>query len=70
MGASTENPDATFMVIVQREVKNKNVNEENPETEVAREGGRVKKQFKAIESFSAELTGRQILKLAEKRKVR
>ena len=67
---AAENPDATFMVIVQREVKNKNVNEENPETEVAREGGRVKKQFKAIESFSAELTGRQILKLAEKRKVR
>jgi len=67
---AVENPDATFMVIVEREVKNKNVNEDNPETEVAREGGRVKNQFKVIESFSAEMSGKQILKLAMKRKVR
>jgi len=65
-----ENPDATFMVIIQREVKNRNVNETNPEADVNNEGGRVKKQFKVIESFSAELTGKQILKLAKKRKVR
>lgn len=65
-----ENPDATFMVIVQREVKNRNVNETNPETDVNNEGGKVKKQFKVIESFSAEMTGRQILRLVKKRKVR
>lgn len=67
---AAENPDATFMVIIQREVKNSSVNEDDPETEVAKEGGRVKQQFKVIESFSAELTGKQILKLAKKHMVR
>jgi serine protease AprX len=65
-----ENPDATFMVIVQREVKNKNLNEDDPEAEIEKEGGKVKRKFKLIESFSAELTGKQILKLAKKKKVR
>jgi hypothetical protein len=65
-----ENPTATFMVIVQRDVKNKNVNEDEPEEDVEKEGGKVKKSFKVIESFSAELTGKQILKLAKKKKVR
>ncbi len=63
-----ENPDATFMVIVQREVKNKNVQEDDPEEEVEKGGGKVKKQFKMVESFSAELTGKQILNLAKKKR--
>jgi hypothetical protein len=67
---AAENPDATFMVIVQRDVKNKNVDEGEPETEIVKEGGKVNKQFKIIESFSAELTGKVILQLAKKRKVR
>ena len=67
---AADNPDATFMVIVQREVKNKDAQEDDPETDVEKEGGKVKKQFKFVESFSAELTGKQILKLAKKKKVR
>ena len=63
-----DNPDAVFMVIVQQEVKNKDVQEDDPEVDVENEGGKVKKQFKFVESFSAELTGKQILKLAKKRK--
>src|SRR5688572_31733656 len=67
---AAENPDATFMVIVQRDIQNQDVNEEEPETEIVKEGGKVNKQFKVIESFSAELTGKLILQLAKKRKVR
>ena len=66
---AADNPDATFMVIVQREVKNKDVNEDDPEAEVGKGGGRVTRQLKMIESFSAEMTGKKILKLAEKKKV-
>ncbi len=65
-----ENPKAVFMVIVQKEVKYKDLNETDPEVDAESEGGKVKKQFKVIESFSAELTGKQILKLAKKKKVR
>ena len=67
---AAENPKATFMVIVQKAVKNKNLAETEPEADVKNEGGKVTKRFKVIESFSAELTGKQILKLAKKRKVR
>jgi serine protease AprX len=67
---AADNPDAIFMVIVQREVKNKNLNEDDPEAEVVNGGGQVKKQLKMIQSFSAEMTGKKILKLAEKKKVR
>ncbi|MBE7435913.1 MAG: S8 family serine peptidase [Anaerolineales bacterium] len=65
-----ENPDAVFKVIVQKAVKVKNSTETDPEADVENEGGKVKKHFTVIESFSAELTGRQILKLAKKKKVR
>ena len=65
-----ENPDATFMVIVQREVKNKNLKDDDPEVDVQKGGGRIKQQFKFVESFSAEMTGKEILKLAKKKKVR
>jgi serine protease AprX len=67
---AADNPDATFMVIVQRDAKNKDVQEDDPETDIANDGGQVKQQFKMIESFSAELTGKEILKLAKKKKVR
>jgi serine protease AprX len=67
---AAENPKATFMVIVQKAVKNKNLAETEPEADVQNEGGKVTKRFKVIESFSAELTGKQILRLAHKRKVR
>ncbi len=67
---AAENPKATFMVIVQKEVKNKNLNETEPEADVKNGGGKVTKKLEVIESFSAELTGKQILKLAKKSKVR
>lgn len=67
---AAENPDATFMVIVQREMKNKDLPDDNPEIEVEKRGGQVKKQLDIIESFSAELSGKEIEKLARHPKVR
>jgi hypothetical protein len=67
---AAEHPDDIFMVIIQREVKHKDLPDDEPETEVAKAGGKVKKQLKMIGSFSAELTGKQIEKLAKKKKVR
>ena len=54
-----ENPDAIFMVIVQKEVKNKDLKDMELEDEVLKGGGRVKKQLDLIVSFSAELTGKE-----------
>ena len=65
-----ENPKDTFMVIVQREMKNRDLPDEDPEAAVEKGGGRVKKQLEMIESFSAELTGKDITKLAKNPKVR
>lgn len=65
-----ENPDATFMVIVQKEAKNKDLEEAEPESDVEKSGGKVTKRIDLIVSFSAEMTGREILKLAKKKKVR
>ncbi len=65
-----EHPDDVFMVIIQREVKNKDLKDDEPETAVVKAGGKVKKQLKMIESFSAELTGKEIEKLARHPKVR
>ena len=67
---AAEHPDDVFKVIVQRDVKNKDLPDENPEAAVANGGGRVKKQLQMIESFSAELTGKEIEKLARHKKVR
>jgi serine protease AprX len=67
---ATEHPDDTFMVIVQREMKNKDLKDDDPEIAVEKGGGKVKKQLKIIESFSAELTGKEIVKLAKHPKVR
>jgi serine protease AprX len=76
-----ENPDATFMVIVQKVANNRYLNEaaaavteenetgkehddESPEAAVERGGGQIKKQLDMIVSFSAEMTGKQITRLA------
>ena len=67
---AAEHPDDIFKVIIQREMKNKDLPADEPETEVTKAGGKVKKQLKMIGSFSAELTGKQIEKLAKKKKVR
>ena len=65
-----ENPDAIFMVIVQKEAKNKDLKDMELEDEVLKEGGQVKKQLDLIVSFSAEMTGKEITKLAKHPKVR
>lgn len=80
-----ENPDATFMVIVQKAAKNKALKDlglledesditEEPDTEVEEEvlkgGGQIKKQLDMIVSFSAEMTGKEIEKLANHPRVR
>jgi serine protease AprX len=67
---AAEHPDDTFRVIIQREVKNKHLNDDDPETAVARASGKVRKQLRMIESFSAELTGKRIARLARHPKVR
>ncbi len=67
---AADHPNARFMVIVQREVNNMRLNDDSPEKEIGNGGGRIRKQLKMIESFSAELTGRAILKLVNNRKVR
>jgi serine protease AprX len=65
-----ENPNAVFMVIVQKEAKNKDLNDVVPEVAIERSGGRVTKQLDLITSFSAELTGKELTKLAKNPKVR
>ncbi len=67
---ASDHPSDSFRVIVQREVKNRQLKDDSPETEIGRGGGRIKKQMNLIESFSAELTGKAILKLAKNPKVR
>jgi len=63
-----ENPDATFMVIVQKEAKNKDL--KDVEDEVLKGGGQIKKELDFISSFSAELSGKEIDKLARNPLVR
>jgi len=65
-----ENPDAIFMVIVQRDAKNKDLKKMELEGEVTKGGGKVTKQLDLIVSFSAELTGKELTKLARHPKVR
>ena len=65
-----ENPDAIFMVIVQKEAKNKDLKDMELEDEVTKGGGKVTKQLDLIVSFSAEMTGKELAKLAKNPKVR
>jgi serine protease AprX len=70
-------PDATFRVIVQKVDKNQDLRNRkrnsDPDTElednVHSNGGRVERRFGLIVSFSAEMTGREIEKLARNPKV-
>jgi serine protease AprX len=71
-------PDATFRVIVQKVDTNHNFKERkrNSDTDTELEenihngGGRVERRFDLIVSFSAEMTGREIEKLAQHPKVK
>ncbi len=65
-----ENPDEMFRVIVQRDAKNKDLKEMELEGLVQKGGGRVKKQLGMILSFSAEMSGKEVAKLAKNPKVR
>jgi serine protease AprX len=85
---AAEHPDEIFMIIIQREAKNKELGDENPEQEpkdkesdqeaedetpeamLEKAGGKVKKQLDIIQSFSAEITGKEIEKLARHPQVR
>jgi serine protease AprX len=67
---AAENPDATFMVIVQKEAQNKDLPDDDPEVAVEKGGGQLKKQLDLIVSFSAEVTGKELRKLARNPKVR
>jgi serine protease AprX len=67
---AAEHPDDTFWVIIQREVKNRNLPGDSPERLVEIARGRVRRQLAMVESFAAELTGRQIERLARHPKVR
>lgn len=64
-----ENPDATFKVIVERDAKNKDLKEMELEDIVKKGGGQVKKQLDLIVSFAAEMTGKEVEKLAKNPKV-
>ena len=67
-----EHPDFTFPVIVQKELKNKDLPDDDPETVVEKANGKVNREKKMdfIASFSADLTGKEIRKLANNPKVR
>ena len=64
------NPEALFEVIVQKDAKNKDLRLMELEGEVTQGGGQVKKQLDMIVSFSAEMTGKEVEKLAKNPKVR
>ncbi|HTP03488.1 MAG TPA: S8 family peptidase [Anaerolineales bacterium] len=66
---AADNPDATFMVIVQRVTRGQDKDGEL-DAEVTKEGGRLGRKFSMISSFSAQLKGKRILKLAQNRNVR
>ncbi len=63
-------PEASFKVIVQKDAKNKDLKAMELEDEVLRGGGQVRKQLDLILSFSAEMTGKEVEKLAKNPKVR
>ncbi len=65
-----ENPDAIFRVIVQKDAKNKDLKDMELEKSVKKGGGKVTKQLDLIVSFSAEMTGKELTKLAKNPKVR
>ena len=64
LGLAQEHPDDVFQVIVQKTTKDKNA-----EKVVAEGGGKVQKNLELIASFSAEMNGREVLKLASRKDV-
>ena len=66
---AADHPDNTFKIIVQQDTKNKDKNVDDPQQAVRNGRGRIKKQMNLITSFSADLTGREIIKLAKNKKV-
>jgi serine protease AprX len=65
-----ENPEAIFMVIVQKDARNNDLRDVELEDEVLKGGGQIKKHLDLIVSFSAEMTGKEITRLAKNPKVR
>jgi hypothetical protein len=63
-------PEETFRVIVTREAKNMEIKDLELEQAVLASGGKVKKQLGLIASFSADMTGKHVEKLAKHPKVR
>jgi serine protease AprX len=63
-------PDETFRVIVQRDAKNKDLKDMELEELVTQGGGKVKKELNLIASFSAEMSGKEVEKMAKNPKVR
>ena len=62
-------PDDMFKVIVQKDAKNKDLKDMELEDEVRNGRGQIRKQLNLIMSFSAEMSGREIEKLARNPKV-
>jgi serine protease AprX len=69
---ANEHPDQVFPIIVQKDPQNKDLPDDDPETAVEKAKGKVNREKKMdfIVSFSAELTGKEINKLAKNPKVR
>lgn len=72
LALASEHPDFIFPVIVQKELKNKDLPDDEPEAAVEKANGKVNREKKMdfIASFSAELTGKEIEKLGKNPKVR
>ena len=64
LGLIQEKPDGVFRVIVQKTTK-----EKDAEWAVAENGGRLQKPLEMIDSFSAEMSGKEVLELATRQDV-
>ena len=64
------NPEDMFKVVVQKDAKNNDLKDMELEEEVLKGKGQIRKQLDLITSFSAEMTGKEIEKLAKNPKVR
>ena len=60
-----DNPEDNFKVIVQKDAKNKDLKEKELEDLVEQGGGRVGKQLGMIVSFAADMTGKEVEKMAK-----
>ena len=62
-------PSEMFKVVVQKDAKNKDLKDMELESEVLKGNGNIRKQLGLIMSFSAEMSGKEIEKLAKNPKV-